>query len=47
MPNNLETCSLLVRLYADYKHYVGDDIDYAEAVARAISALSKEDEDET
>ena len=47
MNNNLETCSLLVRLYADYKHYVCDDIDYAEAVAKAIAALSKEGEDET
>lgn len=39
--NNIESCSLLVRLYADYRHYIGtDDIDYAEAVAMAIAALS-------
>ena len=42
MPNNLEVCSLLVRLYADHKQCFGDDFDYAEAVARAIVALSKE-----
>lgn len=47
MPNNLEACSLLVRLYADYQHCMGADEYYVEAVARAIAALSKEDEDET
>lgn len=41
--NHIETCVLLVKLYADHKHYVGDDIDYAEAVAIAIAALTKEE----
>lgn len=43
MMNNVETSSLLVRLYADYQHYYGvENVDYAEAIARAICALSQE-----
>lgn len=44
--NNIETGSLLVRLYAEYQHYHGEDIDYAEAVAKAIFALSKDGEND-
>lgn len=47
MMNNIETSSLLVRLYADYQRLSGvQDVDYAEAIARAICALSQEVSDE-
>ena len=44
MERNIEVSTLLVQLYADFKLSRGDDRDYAEAVARAIAALTMEDE---
>ena len=34
-----EVATLLVELYADYRHYCGDDEKYAEAVAIAIRTM--------
>lgn len=42
--NNIEVSALLVKLYADYQNYNGLNADYAEAVARAVAALSQREE---
>lgn len=43
--SNLETCALLVRLYAEWRNYFGStDMDYEEAIAKAIAALTKDGE---
>lgn len=43
--NKVETCTLLIRLFADYERLTcSGDIDLAEAIARAIISLSKEQE---
>ena len=44
--NNVETCTLLVELYAEHRALTGgNNLDYAEAIAKAVSALSQEQED--
>lgn len=35
-----EVATLLVKLYADYQHYNGEDDDYAKAIAIAIRMLT-------
>ena len=42
--DNVEAATLLVRLYADFRRCYNEYPKYAEAVARAVAALSKEGE---